>query len=296
MLDKLLTSPGPRSFRRSRSIRAYVGANGSGKTAAAVWDLIPSLQAGRPCLSTARMLDFDNPRQCDSVLCTWPGHPEHAAAHPSWIPFVDFRQMLDFRDGDIFMDEVAGVASSRETQSLPFQIARDLQQLRKRGVTLSFTAPSFQRTDKIIRECTQLLTHCTGMFPKRVVDDLSHSTWTTNRVLRWRSYDAVDFDDFTNSDASDNKPKKNRLRPIAHQLFKIDNSILPDVYDTHDSVLSLGWANESGLCISCGGRRAAPRCSCSDHAPLDSADGPPAAMGEDGPPARTGRVRGRHAI
>lgn len=249
-----------REFRRSKAIRGYVGANGSGKTACAVWDLLPSLDAGRPVLSTARLLDFRDPRPCTELDCEWPGHPEHGQAHPCWVPFTDWRQLLEFRDGDVLLDEVAGVASSRESGSLPFQVARDLQQLRKRAVTLSFTAPAFARTEKIVRECAQLLTHCTGLLSVKVSDDQAVTAWRRNRLLRWKSYDAAELEKFTGRDVTDDS--KNRLRPLATQLFRIEGSDVAHAYDSHDVVLSLGWANESGICLGCGGRRSAPRCSC----------------------------------
>lgn len=252
-----------RRFRRGYAIRSYVGPNGSGKTACAVWDLLPSLDAGRPVLSTARLLDFRDPRPCDDESCDWPGHPDHGAAHPEWVPFVDFRQLLDFRDGDVFMDEVAGVASSRQSGALPFQVERDLQKLRHRGVTLSYTAPAWARTDKVIREVTLLLTHCTGMFP--VVETGADTAWKRNRLLKWKSYDARELEKFTNSDSNHlDKPKaSNPPKPVASQLFRIEGSLASLAYNSIvNETISLGWANEAGICIECGGRRSVPRCSC----------------------------------
>jgi hypothetical protein len=49
-------------------------------------------------------------------------------------------------------------------------------------------------------------------------------------------------------------------------------------YETLDPVLSLGWANEAGMCMNCGGRRSIPKCACShthsiepaiNHTPLE---------------------------
>ncbi len=253
----LLQGTKQRRERRSYAIRGYTGSNGHGKTTAAVFDLLPTLDAGRPVLSTCRILDFRNPRPCDHELCAWPGHPDHAAAHPLWIPFDDWRQLLDFERGEILMDEVAGVASSRESGSLPFQVARELQKLRKRDVMLSYTAPSFARCEKIIREVTTLLTDCRGHMAKRVEGpDGLELMWRTRSVFGWRSYDGREYEQFTTG-ARERGPK-----PLVRQLFRITGSEVSRAFDTTDAVLSLGWANDAGMCIECGGQRAKPRCTC----------------------------------
>lgn len=266
----MFRSEKPRRFRRSRAIRAYVGINGSGKTLCAVFDLLPDLDAGRPVLSTARLLDWRNPRPCEESDCRWPGHPEHGQAHPAWVPFTEWRQLIGgaghpvFRDGAVLLDEVAGVASSRESGSLPFQVARDLQQLRKRHVSLSYTAPSFARTEKIIRECTRLITHARGSFAVSSDDEATDTTWKRNRMSRWRSYDGESFDTFNNAAITDERQSRQSQRPraLASQFFWIPGSEPAMAYGTDDDVLSLGWSNESGMCLECGGRRSVPRCSC----------------------------------
>jgi hypothetical protein len=274
----MLQNPRQRAFRRSRAIRAYVGINGSGKTLGAVWDLLPDLDAGKPVLSTARLLDFRNPRECEDSSCQWPGHPEHGAAHPAWVPMTDWRQLIGgeghpvFRDGAVLLDEVAGVASSRESGTLPFQVARDLQQLRKRKVSLSFTAPSFARTEKIIRECTRLIVHARGSLPVRVDTGVTDVSWRRNRLTRWRAYDGEAFDSFTNASVSQEK-QSTRPQPISAQWFWIPGSDAAAAYDSADDVLSLGWANESGMCLSCGGKRTISRCNCGPHVPAGDAEG-----------------------
>lgn len=253
-----------RRERRSYAIRGYVGANGHGKTLAAVLDLLPSLEAGRPVLSTARLLDYRNPRPCTDEGCLWPGHPEHGQAHPGWVPFVDWSQLLTFTDGEVFMDEIAGVASSRETGALPFQVARELQKLRKRNVALSYTAPAWSRADKIVRECTQLLTLCQGRMA--VTRDGDHeSLWRERRLFVFRSYDAQEFEAFTGAKAQQTDVDgKRKIRALTVSRFWRPGSPVERAYDTYDAVLSLGWANDSGLCMTCGGKRMVPRCNCAE--------------------------------
>lgn len=262
-----LRSEKQRELRRGYAIRAYVGANGGGKTACAVFDLMPSLAAGRKVLSTARLLDFENPRPCDDADCDWPGHPAHGAAHPCWEPLREWPQFLDATNCDVLLDEVAGVASSRSSGSLPFQVARELQKLRKRDVTLSYTGPSFQRCEVIIRECTTLLTLCAGRRPYRVESaDASSRAWVRNRWVKWDSFDAQEFERFSAADGvlSDRRQGKRKFSRKFGQIYRIDGSIIGLAYDSHDAVLSLGWANESGMCLECGGRRSVPKCSCGE--------------------------------
>ena len=273
----MLRNKRAREYRRGFGIRSYIGPNGSGKTLMAVHDLLPTLDAGLPVLSTCRLLDYQNPRPCDAEVCTWPGHPEHGAPHPGFISFTDWRQLLAFTDGAVMMDEIGGVASSRESTSLPFQVARELQKLRKRNVTLSWTAPAWARADKILRECSQIAVVCRGMAPRRMTDDDMAASWRQNRVTFARSYDARELD-------SDSQAKRERIKAHSSALHLISRMDALHAYDTYDVVSSLGWANDSGICMSCGGRRAAPRCDCSSRGGEVIALGSPAR-----PPGR-----GRH--
>lgn len=277
-----------RAQRRGWPIMGYVGPNGSGKSAAAVWDTIPSLLAGRPVLSTVRLLDFERPRECEG--CTERGHSipvyapidppsgmtvadwiratdenerrelvgyrVHSAAHPLWVPFTDWQQFLDFHDGDILMDEVTGVGSSRESHSMPAPVANNLTQMRRSDVVIRWTSPAWARADKIIRECSQAVTYCTGHLPKR--SDSGDKAWRQRRMYRWKTYDAQLFEDFTSG-------KREQLAAMLNDWHYGPRSGVFDAYDTFDSVSSIGTVTESGSCYRCGGRRRAPECSCDDY-------------------------------
>lgn len=266
-------SPKQRFTRRSYAVRGYIGHNGAGKTACAVWDLIPALERGIPVLSTARLLDYADPRPCEDEACEWPGHPDHGQAHPSWIPFTDWRQLFDFteRGGEVFLDEIAGAASSRQSGNLPFQVEAELQRLRHRGISLSYTAPAWARVEKVVREITQLMVHCSGLLPVSSTDDESATAWKRNRLLRWRAFDARELEKLTNSDVAIDKPKNGSARvhkPVVSQLFRIEESDAARAYNSLvNQTIRLGWAEESGMCLACGGRRSVPRCKCStvDH-------------------------------
>lgn len=280
--------------RRGMPIHGFVGPNGTGKSAVMVYDTLPSLEWGRPVLSTVRLLDYRNPRPCPGgVYCDDPANHErprtvtelvpfdpadpaspkvrqtretgetvvHACAHPLYIPFRSYTQLLDFRDGDVLMDEVTGVASSRESSGMPPQVANLLVQLRRRNVVLRWSAPAWGRADKIIRECSQAVTLTSAFLPRRVrqVEGEPPRLWRERRLFLARTFDATLFDEFDAHRADDDLPT------LAWALYWGPGSSMFRAYDTYDAVTSLGWANEAGMCITCGGKRLHRKCDCSDH-------------------------------
>jgi hypothetical protein len=246
--------------RRGVPIMGYCGPNGTGKSAVMVYDTIPSLEHGRPVLSTVRLLDYRNPRPCDDEFCAYPSHPDHLAAHPLYVPFTDYTQLLDWRDGDVLMDEVTGVASSRETSSMPVQVANYLVQLRRRNVALRWSAPAWGRADKIIREVSQAVTLTTAYLPRQAppAPDGSPRLWQQRRLILARTYDAMLMDEF-DAHRADSAP---------HDIWGLlwgPGSQMFAAYDTLDSVTALGWANDAGMCMHCGGKRTVTKCTCEDH-------------------------------
>lgn len=251
-----------RRIRRGFPIHAYIGANGGGKSMAAVYDTLPSLAAGRPVLSTVRFLD-----------------PATGEPHPLWVPLTDYRTLLDAEFCDVILDEVTGVASSRESAGMPPAVANMLVQLRRRDAALRWTAPSWKRADTVIRECSQGVTLCMGFIPERVEQaprtyDGPHGLcrvvgvhehdderlWKSRRLFYWRTYDAATFDEWTTY-------KKERIKPVARQLFWRPGAVAERAYDTFDSVLALGAVTEAGTCLECGGHRRREACTCERPAP-----------------------------
>lgn len=224
--------------RRSYPIHAYIGANGGGKSLAAVYDSLPTLAAGRFVVSTVRILD-----------------PETGAPHPLWIPLDSYRMMLDAERCDLILDEVTGVASSRESMGMPPAIANRLVQLRRQDVALRWTAPAWARSDRIIRECSQAVTLCMGFRGEQIADADGDRMWSSKRLFFWRTYEASQFDEWTTY-------RKERIKPVARQLFRRPGSIAERSYDTFDAVLSLGAVTEGGSCMECGGSRPRPKCTC----------------------------------
>lgn len=257
-----------RTIRRGYPIHGYVGPNGGGKSTAAIWDTLPSLAAGRPVLSTVRLVDYDNPRPCDDSACAHPEHDKaeagtpvkHLASHPCWIPWTNWRQLLEVEHCDVLADEVTGVASSRDSQSMPAQVANALVQLRRRDVTFRWTAPSWSRADLIIRECSQATTFCRGYLPVSVPvgEGEEDRAWRHRRLFKWVTYDAAEVDEMTQG-------KREKMKPWVFDLHWGPGSPAFAAFDTFDAVSSIGQVSDHGRCMTCGGRRSVPACSCSDY-------------------------------
>lgn len=243
-------SESQRQQRRSYSIHAFVGANGGGKTLAAVHTLIPSLLAGRQVLSTVRLRDpLQACRKCEVSPCSCGLHdyPDH----PFYVPLRDYKEVLEAEHCDLLFDEVVGLASSRESQSMPVQVSNILHQLRRRDVTLFWTGVSWARADKVIREASQAVTDCRGFIGERQ----EGRVWTAKRMFHWRTYDAKAFEEFTAA-------KRQKLKPVCRDWHVRSWNDAQYYYDTLEAVATLGWASDAGLCMACGGKRTIKRCTC----------------------------------
>lgn len=226
-----------RSYRRRFPIAAYIGSNGSGKTLCMVHDTLPSLYQGRRIYSTVPLFYPDGTKAENVEL------------------LHDWSQILEAEHADILLDEVSAIASSRESDALPPQVATLLQQLRKRDLVLRWTAPSWARADKILRETTKIVTICHGYF-SHLVDG---SMWRSNRLFRFSTFSAEDYTDFTQSTAMA------RLRADQASWFRLSRHIAPQSYSTLASVSTIGTVLLSGRCAVCGGRRRVPECRCEDY-------------------------------
>lgn len=230
-----------RARRRSYPITGYVGPNGGGKSLAMVHDTLPSLLGGRRVLSTVALLD-----------------PTTGKHHPNYVPFVDFDQLLDARNCDVLMDEVVGIASSRESQKLPAPVQNILVQLRRRDVVLRWTAPNWARADKIIREVTQSVVECRGYFPGRptaAADGSSLRLWSPKRVFSFSLFDTMDFEEWTSG-------KRDKLEPLSREWFKGVGSLAFQCYDTMDAVSMVSHVDAEQLCSVCGHKKRVRYCGC----------------------------------
>jgi hypothetical protein len=314
-----------RASRRGWGIHAYVGANGGGKSAAMVWDAVPDLEAGRPILSTVRILDYTDPRECDDERCL--ENPErlahfkrvpteegrasevrnakelffvgesadlepvettvvgvHEAAHPLWIPWTRWDQLLRFNFGRVLADEMTGIASSRESQTLPSEVLNHLQQLRRADIPFAYTCPDWARADKSLREPTQAVTVCTGYLKTEApLFGDQERVWKARRLFNWRTYDARALDQLTEG-------KKQDVGAEVKDWHWGPSSLAFRLYDTFAPVLQVGTATESGRCFRCGGTRPPQKCSCSDQQTSKAPTKPLAKRGEVEAPATARRL------
>ena len=281
--------------RRAVSIHAYFGPNGSGKTLCAVQDTLPTLEgipwecdnpahkhtaegvtSGlRTVLSTVKLFDWTQPVDSETGL-----RPEHRL----YVPLRSYTQIMNAEHCDLLLDEVVGIASSRDSASLPVQVANKLHQLRRADVVMRYTGVSWARADKVMREATSAVTVCRGYLSFRP----DGSLWPQRQLFRFKTYDSVDFDDW-------NARQAEELSPLAKQWFWRHGKAAPEAYLTLDSVEALGWAAESGMCMVCGGRRAVPKCGCVQAEAEEPAVAPEATESRGGPAGGAPQTERDHA-
>lgn len=268
-----------RHQRRAATIHAYVGENGGGKTLAAIFDTIPSLEAGRQVAGTVMLLDPHRLADCEAEAEeAWaalgieerPTRPL-ALPHPLWTPISRWSDLLERSDCDLLLDEVQGVVNSRAHQSLPAAVMTTIQQMRRADNAVRYMTPAYARADVSLREVTQAVTYCLGFLAERQRPckpdcatehvHVAPKLWGANRLFRWRTYNAKDFDEFTSADLA-TEQRKAKLRTLARQWHWRPRSDAHRYYDTFAPVLSIRDVTEAGSCLVCGGNRPRPRCSC----------------------------------
>lgn len=258
-----------RRRRRLYPIHVYCGRNGAGKSLAAVYDTLPDLDAGLRVLSTVRLLDFRDPRPClDPAGCDVPErhgdspaeYIAHNVAHAGYVPFTRWDQLLNWRHGPVLMDEITGVASSGDKE-LPAAVQDAIAQMRRADLAVRITGIAWIRVNKQLREVVNAVTRCRSSMPVAVVDeDGRERMWRARRLAKWVTYDAQSLptDDHTEH-AYD---KADKLTSGRHW---IPTSPARLAYDTFDQVLRVGSVTDAGKCVTCGGTRRAPQCSCPDY-------------------------------
>lgn len=187
---------------------------------------------------------------------------------PYYERLRSFVQLLGVEHTDVLMDEVTGIASARQSMSLPVQVENLVQQLRRCDARLIWTTPDYGNADLRIRSVTKGVVLCRGRWalPPAAGD---RSPWSRRaRLFRWSLYDPTEFDRFTAG-------KRASLLPSARAAFWRPGHVAERAYDTNAAVTQLGAASEGGLCFTCGGRRSAPQCTCPtdpDRLPLGVAE------------------------
>lgn len=244
--------------RMSFPIMGFVGPNGGGKTACAVSMALLALRSGRRVLSTVPLLD-----------------PATGDPHPLYVPWTHWDQLLDWWDGDVLADEILSIASSRGAASLDPRAQTLLGQLRKRNCRFWWTAPSFKRADLIIREVTQAITECRGFYTAKSDAQMRRGviqSWAPKRLFSWNTYDATEFDDWTNG-------KRDKATPQISEWFHGPGSDVFKGYDTLGAVNVIAGVGDGGVCDNCNGTVSAKpkpcRCAVPNVRPLELSESRP---------------------
>lgn len=279
--------------RRSLPIHGYVGPNGAGKSMLACLDTLPTLQGVSWACNN---LDHLHTREgithgTRRVLSTMPFITPSGAPHPLYTPLTDYSQIIFAEHVDLILDEVGGAVASSTGADIPIGVKASLQELRRREVVARWTAPSWTRASKVLREVSQGVTLSMGFLPVAHTDGVPfpgpHETeklsvdgetleydrceietehehpsgrlWGARRLMFARTFDANTFDEWTLS-------KRESVKPEVRTLFWRPGSLAERSYDTHGFVEKLGQVTDAGTCDHCGGLRARKKCSCDSPA------------------------------
>lgn len=295
-----LLTPYARAVKRWRGypIHAFVGPNGSGKSLLAAAATIPTL---RGVSWSCDNLDHLHTREgithgTRRVLSTMPFVTPSGEPHPLYDPLTDYSQIIFAEHVDLILDEVGGAVGSSTSDDIPIGVKAALQELRRREVVCRWTAPSWARASKVLRECSQGVTLTLGFLPVPHTDsvpfdgphdlermsvdgesleyerctipgDHTHDSgrmWGARRLMYARTFDANVFDEWTTA-------KREKVKPEVRHMFWRPGSDAEAVYDTFGFVEKLGQVTDSGRCDHCGGRRTPKKCMCESPAAVRGA-------------------------
>jgi hypothetical protein len=262
---------GSTSTAQRFAIQAFVGANGTSKSYAAMHQMvIPGWRQGQVCWSNLQL------------------YPE-ALGFPAQLyrRLVSWRQLATIVNANLFLDDISSVLPSRESRSVPPDLVRRLNQLRKADSAVAWTAPAWGRCDLVLREVTRAVTVCHSFFPDGwtrqsgtvswrhpsgvvLVDEAgrkvrSSSGWEPRRLFQWTTYDADEFSgEFTAAVQKKVKARSSKLhwRPAAWTFGQGRSEMVQDAYGTMEEVGLLDHLDDVGVCVACGGQRSRARCSC----------------------------------
>jgi hypothetical protein len=278
---------------RGLPIHGFVGPNGAGKSLLAALQTLPTLRG----ISWA----CDNPDHLHTrkgithgtrrVLSTMPFITPSGAPHPLYVPLTDYSQIIFAEHVDLILDEVGGAVASSTGDDIPIGVKASLQELRRREVVCRWTAPSWARASKVLREVSQGVTLSMGYLPvphndsvpfdgphdiermavdgetleyerctiEGVHDHPSGRLWGARRLMYARTFDANTFDEWTTA-------KREKVRPIVRHLFWRPGSAAERSYDTFGYVEKLNQVTDAGTCDHCNGYRARKKCTCESPA------------------------------
>jgi hypothetical protein len=164
-------------------ITAYLGVNGSGKSLSAIaFALSDQKRRGRPLITNMVGLSVDH------------FHVDAVDELPDLMLSIA-RTYVSPKTGrplgmNIVLDEAGAMFSSRDAGPQKKAFEKTVQQLRKYRARLLWTAPTFSRADKILREVTFTAVLCQSLRKKHVPDD----PWPSTRLILQKSFDVSRLD------------------------------------------------------------------------------------------------------
>jgi hypothetical protein len=291
-----LLTPEAAAVKKGRGlpIHGFVGPNGAGK----------SLLAARQTLPTLRGISWacDNPDHRHTqdgithgtrrVLSTMPFITPSGLPHPLYVPLTDYSQIIAAEHVDLILDEVGGAVASSTSDGIPIGVKAALQELRRREVVCRWTAPSWARASKVLREVSQGVTLTIGFLPVAHHDSVafdgphdvetmsvdgetleyvkcevpgshvhpSGRLWGARRLMFARTFDATVFEEWTTE-------KRQKIKPVVRTLFWRPGSEAERSYDTHGFVEKLNQVTDSGTCDHCSGYVSRKKCTCKENSP-----------------------------
>jgi hypothetical protein len=256
--------------RRKRAgvpLRCYMGPNGSGKSATAVYDLLHYLRGHKwQCINPdhyhTRYGIFEGYTLVYSTVDLFQAGTG-GQLHPLYRRLTDWEPFLYAEHAAFFLDEITGIANSRNYSALPVQVQAVMEKQRKAKNAVVYTGPRFEAADSVIRGVTQLVTDTRAYFPVKDNPD-EPSAWRPRRLIRARSFDAKDRASFDKGSTAQDRRKDLRLRPAVTQWWWGPGSEVFESYSSEGAVSRVGSVSDSGVCANCGGTRTRPKCTC-DH-------------------------------
>lgn len=194
------------------------------------------------------------------------------------MPLRGWRHITELRNCVLLLDEISAVLPSRSFAAMPPELLRVINQLRKVDVQLGWSAPAWERCDLALREVVFAVTLCRGMlpdrwrrvdagrsmFPARERDEDGRPVswgrgWPPNRLFRFFTYDAFEFDEFT---ADQNKQARSGIRPRRSTWYWRSRHDAHRCYDTLAGVDLLDHLDFTGVCVHCDGSKKRHPCRC----------------------------------
>lgn len=265
------------------SVTVFVGRNGAGKDAAAIeYGVIPCWQYGRAVVANCNLypeelgydrnlfLPLGDPtvtlvrlgvhqrllcRRCERVV-----HPSRNGGQcvcGGEVVLVTRRwhdgspwSITGNRGVGLMISDVTAAFPSRESVgSVPPEVARTLQQLRKPDIApVMITCPAWARVDKLLRECMMTVVECMPFTPFGLWRDKPDVPWgwPRNRAYLRVFWDAQDYE---SADATGRwdliEPQKRRFRLSQRKVRRIHSA-----YDSFEDV----QLSDHLQCAECGGR------------------------------------------